>query len=256
MIMIGLDLSTKPGFAVFEDGDLKRYGTLWADKTRDEFGPYPYNYLGWAEHTVIRLFNEVIDREMLHQPGKPLLIVEETTGSNQNYTQKILEFIHYRLLQECRLREYRVVYIRDGVWKNMVGARQNKEEKRLQARISRQKKKKKEAFLKENPNAEKIPSFRAKLDLDKSGKAKVVAKLDQADYSIRAFFEHFGTQLSKEHEDAAEAALLVQAYFLGAPHCDGTIDGGIPVEKEESGKNSEADDKRSEAGGTEPSCVE
>lgn len=230
-ITIGIDLSTKPGFAVFRGNELYRYGTLWADKTREDFGPYPYNYLALADYTICKLFNEVIDRETFNYSGVPTIVIEETTGSNQNYTQKILEFLHYRLIQEFRLRQhFQLVYIRDGVWKNLVGARQNTAEKKLQSKISRQKKKKKADFLKANPNAEKVPSFRAKLDLDGSGKAKVVARLDQADYSIRAFREIFGIELSKEHEDAAEAALLVKAFFMGAPHCDGTTEGGIPIE--------------------------
>lgn len=259
-ITIGLDLSTKPGFAIFKGETLERFGTLWAEKTREDFGPYPMNYLLLADHVAVRIINEVIDRELLNRSDVPTIVIEETTGSNQNYTQKILEFIHCRLLHHLHFRSpYNIIYIRDGVWKKLVGANQNKEEKRLQAKISRQKKKKKAEFLKENPNAEKIPNFRAKLDLDGTGKAKVVAKLDQADYSIRAFNEHFGMKLTKEHEDAAEAALMVKAYFMGAAPCDGTVDGGLHEKRTSSPAGEKSDQGQHEGtpgDDTSPSNVE
>jgi hypothetical protein len=123
--------------------------------------------------------------------------------------------------------EIEINYIRTGVWRSKVGAVQTKEERNYNAKISRQKKKKKETFIKENPGVEKVPNFRAKLDVDGSGKAKVVRRLDEKDYALRVVRERFGLELTYEQNDTADAICLGLAFIEGVPLCDGTTTGGV-----------------------------
>ena len=223
-MLLAIDLSSKPGFARYVNGVLVEYGTLFQEREYKDCGQYPLNFLTMTEEVVKDVL--AVLYEFHADDLRDIAVVLEETCGGHGYAIKKLEFLH--CLLNFKLREIGIVprYVRDGTWKAAVGAHQNDEEKRFNARISRQKKKKKEAFLKDNPGAEKVPSFRAKLDLDGSGKAKVVRKLDVKDYYIRALREHFGIQLAYEEEDAAAAILVGYSFLNGCSVCDGTEDGG------------------------------
>jgi hypothetical protein len=224
-LLLAIDLSSKPGFARYVDGKLVDYGTLFPKREYKDCGVYPLNFLAMTEEVVSDVIC-LLPRFDLDDLRTITVVLEETCGGH-GYAIKKLEFLHCHL--NFRLREMGIVpaLVRDGAWKDLVGARQNVEEKKLNGRISRQKKKKKETFLKENPDAEKAPGFRAKLDLDGSGKAKVVRRLDSKDYSIRAVYEHFGIRLKHEENDASDAILLGYSFLHGVPIADGTEEGGL-----------------------------
>jgi hypothetical protein len=219
MVIVGLDLSTKPGYAFLSmSGNnitLLEYGTLKQDKKITDKKTYPYSYVEFAEKValdlvqVINKYNGKIDK----------IIIEETTSSRNNYSQKALEFIHFAVLKELenstKTGNSNVLYIRDGQWKSFASARLSLEEKRNNARIQRHKKK------------------TGKKSIRKIGEEKV-RKVTKHDAYIRAANERYNLNLKREDEDAAAAILLATAYFLGAPICDGTTDGGKVVKKEKS----------------------
>ncbi len=199
MKILALDISTKPGWAFFVDGELNSYGTIFAEKHTPDFGEYPWNYLGLAEHVAREVYSKVTEF------GPEHVVIEESTAGKLNYSQKILEFLHYCILKSLQ-GLVPVSYVRDGVWKRIVGAVQNNEEKKLNARIRKIKK--------------ETGSKLAKID------GKVVGKRTRKHYAIRAFSEHFGIQLRRMDEDACDAALLGLAFIKGAPVCNGRPDGG------------------------------
>lgn len=206
MKIISLDLSTKPGWAYFVDGELKAYDTLFLNKEVSDFGVYPFGFVECAKFVVKRLFEEVMEKYEFDQ-----IVIEETTAGRNNYSQKILEFIHFLVVSTLRLQGvHKIAYIRTGIWRRITGANQNAEEKAHNAMYRAQKKKK--------PKGDKT-RVRDKED-------KLIRKLDKKDYAIRAFREHFGVQHEKKMEDACEAALIGLAFIKGAPVCDGTTNGG------------------------------
>lgn len=215
MYVVSIDLSTKPGYAVFFNGKLQSSGTLFADKKTGDFGSYPYNYMYLAQHTVNKIMEQVI-KPILHSDHRPLVVLEETTASSQNYSQKILEFIHLALLQVLRIYYIEVRYIRDGAWKRLVGATQSKEERNHNARLSRYKKKHNKVI--------------GKLK-DKEGKLKRARKLDAKDYALRALRDIYNLDFNREQEDECDAILIATAYLWGCPVADGTIDGGLMTDE-------------------------
>lgn len=229
--VVALDLSEKPGFAIYHDGKLIRSGTIFNEWKKADLGPYPFNYLEAAYKVVESISQQVLYEQFDLKPESLDIVCEETTASQNNYSQKSIEFIHYRLAEFVKnlrnISNINIHYVRTGIWRGKVGAVQTKEERNYNAKISRQKKKKKEAFLKENPGVEKVPSFRAKLDVDGSGKAKVVRRLDEKDYALRVVKERFGLELTYEQNDQADAICLGLAFIEGCPTCDGTTDGGL-----------------------------
>lgn len=208
MRVLSLDLSTKTGWAYFEDGELQECGTIFIERskaTKDEWPyreGYPWDYIKTSRNVV----NSIATLFFSFSPD--VIVVEETTGSSNNYSQKILEFIHHDLLMLLSMGERKidVKYIRTGVWRKIVGATQCSEERKWNSKISRIKK--------------KTGSRLAKID------GKVTRKKDRKDYALRAFEGHFGKKLDRELNDACDAALVGLAYIKGAPCCDGTVKGG------------------------------
>lgn len=209
MNILSLDLSTQTGYAMFKDDSLVKYGTVGTKFDHRELGEYPFSYLEWADKVV-----EAISLEMAsigYAPDK--VVIEETTGSNNNYSQKILEFIHMNVLRWLRRANVKkVYYIRTGVWRSIVGARQNPDERKLNAKIKRIKQK----------SGKKL----AKID------GKVVGKKDRKDYAIRAAKDIFGIDFKKKDNNTVDAILVGWAFIKGGSVCDGTVNGGNLSSKE------------------------
>ncbi len=212
--VLALDISTKTGWAVFEDGKPVAWGTLFPDRTSKDFGGYPANFTYLARHLTRRLSSEIIQdfAERAGYGSNPDfsflgdVIIEETNSSRQNYSQKLLEFIHFCVVEELISRKITPKYVRTGEWRSAVNARQTPEEKRLNARISRIKQR----------TGKKL----AKID------GKVVGKKGRKHVAIRVVGELLGIQLKRKEEDAADALLLGLGFLKGAPICDGTPQGG------------------------------
>jgi len=205
MKVLALDVSSKTGWALFdEQGKPVKWGTLFPDKAVTEFGKYPFNYVYHAYYTADRIVEEIVLPN-----GYPMLdiVIEETNASKQNYSQKMLEYIHYALIERLgKMGAMKVVYLRTGEWRKHVGAKMSKEEKALNSKIARIKKK----------TGKKL----AKID------GKVVGKKGRKHVAIRRVEEIFGIEMQRKEEDAADALLLGLGYLKGAPACDGTTNGG------------------------------
>lgn len=219
--VIGLDLSSKPGYAILMDGNRVASGTSRPSRPLSAHGEYPFNYVAFAESVVSDLHYKLathLQFAKIKATEVSAVVIEETTASSQNYSQKILEFIHLEFLKTVTalFPNARVVYVRDGTWKSIVGARLNDQEKKNNAKISRLKKKKKEA----NPEKTRIIVRK-----DKDGNP--IRKVTKYDAYIRCANETFGLELDREAEDEAVALLLCKAFLSNVPICDGTIFGGL-----------------------------
>jgi len=207
-IVLSLDLSTKTGWAYYENKELISYGTIFLDKKAKDFGEYPLNFVSFADE-IFKKITDKVDGFIIGS-NESVVVIEETTSSKNNYSQKILEYIHYRIVNHyCDFTD--VKYVRTGVWRKFVGAYQNADERKYNSKINRLKAKEKKA------GRRKI----AKID------GKITRALNRKDYALRAFKEIFGKELPYSMNDACDAALLGLAYIKGAPVCDGTVRGGI-----------------------------
>jgi hypothetical protein len=134
------------------------------------------------------------------------VIIEETNSSKQNYSQKILEFLHYCIIESLYDLGLNPKYIRTGEWRKYTDSKMSKEEKLLNAKIAKIKKQ----------TGKKL----AKID------GKVVGKKGRKHVALRRTEELLGIELMRKDEDAADALLLGLGYIKGAPVCDGTTSGG------------------------------
>jgi hypothetical protein len=205
--VIALDLSTKPGIACFQDGALKRCDTIFPKKCLNDFGKYPINFMHYADYVAEEVVHQVGMYRFNHDDL--VVVIEETCAGRNNYSQKILEFIHHNVIYGLNIKEIPMIYIRTGVWRKAVGANLTKEEKAFNRKIAEIKRKTKQKL--------------AKID------GKVVGKFTRKHAALRCFKDHFGETKQLKDNDAVEAALLGLAYLKDVPVCDGTIRGGTNV---------------------------
>lgn len=206
-LIIAIDLSTKPGIAIFNDKKLVHATTLFNDKTVENFGTYPHNYVEFSVYTINNLFTYVqnLGYKWHHFDS---IVLEETTASKQNYSQKKLEFLHYELLLTFTFLKDKIVYIRDGTWKKINGVERSKEEKANNAKIK------------------KLKQKTGKRVVRRDEEGTPIRKVTRHDVYIRTCNDIFGTSFTRKEEDSAAACLIGRAFILAAPICDGTVRGG------------------------------
>jgi hypothetical protein len=226
-LAISLDLSTKPGWAIFKreeniykaEKDLTwervDSGTLFPDKEISDFGTYPENYVEYSKYIIDRLLDFIASKQSENGLNVDwdtmIFIVEETTPGRNNYAQRILEFLHFYLIESLMKYNSKIVYLRTGSWKSIVSAKQTKEEQKKNAKIARIKKK-----------------TGKKLAKDESG--KVMGRITRKHVSVRVANQTFGLNLILKNEDEADALNMAQAYLnMNCPIADGTVKGGLII---------------------------
>lgn len=207
-LIIAIDLSTKPGVAIFSNGQLKYTGTCFNDKTVEDFGKYPNNYIKFVKYTIEKLL-KYVQTLGYNWNNFDKIILEETTSSRNNYSQKKLEFLHYEFLLTFDNLKGKIVYIRSEVWKRITNAKMSKEEKSVNAKIYRLKRQLGKKVVRKDIHGNSI------------------RKVTRHDSYIRRCNELFDTKFGRKEEDAAAACLLGLAFLQNAPVCDGTIKGGV-----------------------------
>jgi hypothetical protein len=204
--VLALDVSTKTGWALFQDGKPVSWGTLFPDKTVKDFGDYPINFVRLCQYLADRLVREIIVPILEKTKDYLEVVIEETNSSKQNYSQKILEFLHFCIIESLYDLGLNPKYIRTGEWRKYTDSKMSKEEKALNAKIAKIKRQ----------TGKKL----AKID------GKVVGKKGRKHVALRRVEEILGIELMRKDEDAADALLLGLGYLKGAPVCNGTTSGG------------------------------
>ena len=214
MKVLCIDLSTHMGWAVLEghiiQGDpdpspkLLVHGTahIFDDKTNlvklaNHLG-YPANYRRAADIQAANVLSLMVK----HQPDA--IVIEETNGGRNRYTQKLLEFLHYRVTEVIHQAPCRVVYLDSSEWRSNLGLKMTKEQKKANAKL---RKAMREAVAK----GEKV--VKKKLGIKGLINPKHVA-VNHANTT-------FGLTLKMKDNDAADAICLGLAFFNNAVPCDG-----------------------------------
>lgn len=215
MNVLVLDLSTSTGFSVQKhDGSnvtLIAHGTLVNDKIIEGFGEYPFNYLRAARNVA-----DLIRDELLSKYKPDVIVIEETNGGGRHsnrYTQKILEFIHYAVLDMLQFQVERVVYINTSDWRKSVKSHLSKEDKKINSKIANAKRQCKDEDGK--VNVKKFNALKKQLG--------VKGKVSKKHVTIRLVNAMFDLELKAKDDDVADAIAMGVAYANGVPHCDGKV---------------------------------
>ncbi len=190
--ILAIDLSTKTGWAVLlSDTDsykLEAYGQI-AKVSMPLDEEYPGSYVTWAQ----LVFDKILELILKYKPD--VLVIEETTRSQNSFSQKILEFIHFLLAKYIKESKIRAVYFMTGQWRGLVNSKMTKEEKLRNKDVTKYK-----------------AEHGTKLAKDKDG--KVMGKINKKHVSIRRSNELFGLNLKVKDNDASDAILLSMAYHV------------------------------------------
>jgi len=189
--ILALDISTKTGWS-FAKIKNKKYilidsGTI--EKRDKPDLPYPSDYVEWAKLCYEDII-KIIDK---YQPDH--LVIEETSkGSKNNFSQKILEFIHYLLAVYIDINKISTTYYRTEEWRRICGCKMSKNEK------------------KQNATVRKARKSGVKVVKDKDDKR--IGIIGKKHVNVRRANEIFDLQLILKDEDRADALLLGYSYFL------------------------------------------
>lgn len=201
MRILALDYSTHAGWAYFEEGKLVEYGTLHCDTMVKDEGTYPWSYVSVAHRQAdLTLIQLIWSRDQTPD----VVVIEETNGSKNRYTQKLLEFLHLALLDRFATIGVKVVYVNTGDWRKNLGIWLTKEQKKANAKLSKAKSAAKKAGVK----------------LDK-GALGIRGKITKKHAAVHYVNERFGYKLKIKDNDAAEAICIGLAFLNNVPHCNG-----------------------------------
>jgi Holliday junction resolvasome RuvABC endonuclease subunit len=183
VVVLSLDLSTKSGWALFENGKYKSSGALErvsvVDFNVNDFPnkspSYPFNVLDAAEKVCDLV------RALLSETNPDHIVVENTVKGQNRHTQRILEFCHYAVLTEIRKRETPLTYMDPSEWRSIVQLRLTSEDKKNNKEVSKGKKR---------------------------------GRIGKKHLSVRFVKELFGIDLKLKNNDEADAILLAHAFSL------------------------------------------
>lgn len=207
MRVLALDISTNAGWAVLE-GDrgppspalpsLTFHGNVINNKTAAEYGTYPKGFVLAAQDIATRL----IHLAQLHEPD--VIVIEETNLGYNRYSQKLLEFIHCLFNLHMVSDHIPIKYISSSIWRRAVGVGLTKDDKKLNAKLSKA----------------KSAAKRAGVKLDKEALG-IKGRVNKKHVAVRCVNGLWGLDFRMKDNDVAEAILLGYAYLLGAQICNG-----------------------------------
>lgn len=177
MRVLALDVSTKTGWALFEDKIYSKSGYIEKTHTKDfnvndepnKSPLYPHNLVEAAEEIACRILN------LVNELKPDRIVVENTVKGRNRHTQRLLEFIHFALIKAIQKFDY----MDPGQWRYVVGLKMNNDDKKKNKAVN-------------------------------SGEAR--GKITKKHLAIRKVKELFGLDLLVKENDRADAILLGVAY--------------------------------------------
>lgn len=178
MKVLAFDLSTKTGWALFEDEELKDKGLTSVfvkdfnvNQRPEKSESYPYNIVDSANKMAANVYGICI----IKKPD--LVVIENTVKGRNRHTQRILEFIHKAVLDKLR-GEFNIQYLDPSEWRSILSLRMTDEDKKNNRLVS-------------------------------SGKKR--GKITKKHLSVRLVNEMFGLSLKIKDNDIADAICLGKA---------------------------------------------
>jgi len=111
--ILSLDLSTKSGWAVFQNGVLEKSGELAQVKvvnfnvndkpwTQPE---YPWNIIDAADEIAKQIYN------LIGEQQPTFIVIENSVKGKNSQTQRLIEWFHFTVLREIKTLELPLAYM-------------------------------------------------------------------------------------------------------------------------------------------------
>ena len=118
MILIGIDLSSKTGYAVLNDGKLTSYGLLTVELVNFNVNndpnlqpEYPWNLMDAAWKQAEQVMKIIKDS------GATKVVIEQTVKGRNRHTQRWLEWAHFTIMTKFREENIDFTYLDPGQWR-------------------------------------------------------------------------------------------------------------------------------------------
>jgi Holliday junction resolvasome RuvABC endonuclease subunit len=141
MLCLGLDISTKTGWALIEDKKLKDYGLLTVkiedfnvQKEPNKSPFYPNNILKASKELCFQI------RDLITKVKPDLIVIEQTVKGRNRHTQRCLEWFHKDIVEMIMDSRYKFVYVDPSEWRKVLGLRLNPDQKKNNKLVSAGKK--------------------------------------------------------------------------------------------------------------------
>ncbi len=184
MRILSLDISSKTGWAILEDGKLITYGRI---DVPCEDNSWPLGIHTWAKNTATAVF------ELIQNTECEKIVIERANSSRFRSSQNFLDWIHYSLIDMCINNDYftKLRYTDSAKWRRLCEIKLNSEQKK-QNKLARQASKAGEIY--------KV-------------NGKRVGKKTKKHLAVDKCNELFDTNFILKDNDIAESCLLGYAYF-------------------------------------------
>ena len=209
--MLALDLSSRTGWAFYQNGVLKERGVCAAEGQvlTSSTLKYPWSMM----QSVMDMKEKV--RGLVERFGPDIVVIEETNLGKQRYSQKFLEWLHFNVVAYLHVmsttrgwpKAENVVYISTSAWRKTLDIKLSKDDRK---------------------NNRKVKGIKGDSVLSKETKKKLLKELGvrgkktPKHLSCAYVKATHGIDLKVSTEnDIADAICIGDAYLKGAPHCNG-----------------------------------
>lgn len=133
MLFLGLDLSTKTGYAVLRDDKLVIYGKVTVGELDEVYSD------SLPEYCMIKKANSIAGKikKLLYEYRPDIVCVEQTNLGRSRITQKQLEFIHFAVLDmlmiwqfDTKINNTKVIYADTSAWRSCLKIKLSKEQRK------------------------------------------------------------------------------------------------------------------------------
>lgn len=182
MRVLGLDLSTKTGWSIFENGEYIDSGALPkvliddfnVNKDPNKSSKYPYNIMDAADKVAKQVQDLIVNKIPDH------IVIENSVKGRNRHTQRWIEWMHLYVIKIIPAG-FNWNYLDPSEWRSTVGLKLNKEQKKNNRDVSQKKKR---------------------------------GKVTRKHLSVNMANEKFGLKLKLNQNDIADAILLNLAYNI------------------------------------------
>jgi hypothetical protein len=218
MATLALDVSTKTGWALFDDkAQPVSFGVLESQIQWDD-QPYPINFIAIAEHVgslIARKVMELMDDNIIND-----IVIEEINKTGRfgsRFSQKLLDMTHYTVVKKLMDFRVRIHYINTSTWRKHLGLSVADTKKMAKPHL------KTWTDLKRQFDAEKDKSkkqaIKVKLDEHKEFLKKkcIHGKIDKKSISVAYANLKWDKEFKKGDNDITDALAQGYSFLTGAP---------------------------------------
>lgn len=129
MKILCLDISTKTGFAFFNNDELQDYGVFTFKEGSIDY----LKFSGESIDNALKLIEQAASRliRLCQEKSPDVVVIEQTNLGRARFSQKIIEWIHCAFLMKFK-ENYSTfpTYLDSSYWRKKVNLRMSKEDKR------------------------------------------------------------------------------------------------------------------------------